>query len=486
MPAPCHIHLDVIQRSRGQTLLHDAAYRMGELVFDLTGKRRDYRASRIHHRGTIVLLPDHADDTLTDPWALLGETAFRERRWDAQEGRKLVIMLPRAVPTELISSVAAYGIAPLIELGMVAQIDVHEPLASDGERHPHVHIWISQRSVEGTSFGRKERAWNAIFVQQAQALRASVSARMTQAMAMLGISEAIDPRSHKAADKPPPLPRLPPHLFRRPERRQLVAELQKLRPTAMEEPEDTSSERWIIPVPTLPAKRSSPACRANPMASKGIASICEALKARGECTFRAQVGFWGIVLEDGSRIVACPQFVRSAGPLTSRKTASVMVGLATAMGWTGVVLEGPDAFATDIVDAALRQRSPVMPINRILPEEAVQDLSRRHRPRFKEAIARMDRTGSLARSIDRYFARPGLEKVASMQNEIEPAVVFQPFPTPRRAAATHARNSEEGLRLWRRYVQRMQDGRLIARGDPPSLENFEDATADQRAPPRDL
>ena len=178
--------------------------------------------------------------------------------------------------------------------------------------------------------------------------------------------------------------------------------------------------------------------------------------------------------------------MRSAGPLTSRKTASVMVGLATAMGWTGVVLEGPDAFATDIVDAALRQRSPVMPINRILPEEAVQDLSRRHRPRLKEAIARMDRTGSLARSIDRYFARPGLEKVASMHNEIEPAVVFQPFPTPRRAAATHARNSEEGLRLWRRYVQRMQDGRLIARGDPPSLENFEDATADQRAPPRDL
>lgn len=483
MTAPCHIHLDVIQRSRGETLLHDAAYRMGELVFDVTGKRRDYRASRIHHRGTIVLLPDHADDSLTDPWTLLGETAFRERRWDAQEGRRLVIMLPRAVPTELVSSVAAYGIAPLIERGMVAQIDVHEPPASDGERHPHVHIWISQRSVEGASFGRKERAWNAIFVQQAQALRASISARMTQAMAMLGISEAIDPRSHKAADKPPPMPRLPPHLFRGAERGRLVAELQKLRPTPMEELEDTSSERWIMPVPTLPAKPNSPASHANPTASKRIARVCEALKARGECSLRTQVGFWGIVLNDGSRIVACPQFIRSAGPLTTRKAASVMVGLATAMGWTGVVLEGSDAFATDIADAALGQRSPVMPINRALPEETVQDLSRRHRSRLKETIVRLDRTGSLARSIDDHIAHPGLEKAASMQDETEPTL--QPFPMPRPVPAADAQNSEEGLRLWRRYVQRVQDARFPAPEDLPSFGTADETIADQRAPPRD-
>ncbi len=487
MPAPCHIHLDVIRRSRGQTLLHDAAYRMGELVFDQTGKRRDYRPSRIHHRGTTVLLPDHADDTLSDPWTLLGETAFRERRWDAQEGRKLVIMLPRAVPTALVASVVAYGIAPLIEHGMVAQMDVHEPSASDGERHPHVHIWISQRSVEGASFGRKERAWNAVFVGQAQAFRASVSARMTQAMAMLGISEAIDPRSHKAADKPPPLPRFLPQLFQRAARGQDVPQLQRFRQAAMEKPEDTSAaEPWIMPVPTMPAKRRSPASRASPVASKAIANVCDVLKTRGKCSVRTQVGFWGIALDDGSRIVACAGFIRSAGPRTTRKTVSVMVGLATAMGWTGVVLEGPDAFAADIVDAALRQQSPVMPINRALPEEAVQDLARRHRHRLKEAIAWMDRTGSLARSVDEHFARAGLEKAASARDAIEPVFVFQPFPMPNAAPAKDAQNSEEGLHLWRRYVQRMQDIRLVAREDPPSLGNSDDAIADQRAPPRDL
>jgi hypothetical protein len=403
-----------------------------------------------------VLLPRHADAALSDPHTLLERTAFRETRRDAQEGRRLVIMLPRAVPTALAACVVAYAIAPWIELGMVAQIDVHEPLASDGVRHPHVHIWISQREVEGAEFGRKNREWNRIFVRQVRVFRASIAARMTQAMAMLGIAEAVDPRSHRVANRQPPSPRLPRHMARQPRQlRALAASRQRL--------PDLSDFEGLRPKTMMSA---ATALRPR-VASRAIREVCEALDARGDCSFHGQAGLWGISLSDGSRIVACSQYIRAAGPLTTRKTIAVMIALATAMEWTGVILDGPDGFVAEIVDSALRQNSPVMPINRVLPEAATSDMAERHQHRLTQAIAWMDRTGGLTGAIERHAVSQETASSMPTQNETVTDFAFEPFPTPRPATSPNDPASDAGVDLWREHVRRLEEIALAARGSKP-------------------
>ena len=283
---------------------------MCELVYDVHGNRRDYRAARVHHRGTTVLLPQHADRGLADPYELIFQAAFRESRWDAQEGRTVVIGLPRAVPTKLAAVVAAYAIAPMVEQGMVAQLDIHEPTACDGERHPHAHIWLSQRIVIGGEFGPKQREWNRLFAGEAATVRAEIAARATQAIAMLGIADSVDPRSSKARGLPTPAERLPRSMFRQAERGKIGEPLLRVK-----------AQRAVPRQPTRPV--SQPAIRPivapvrerllipYPRECGAIMRTGRAVSARGEGTISHLHQAWLIRLIDGSEIIASPQFIRA-------------------------------------------------------------------------------------------------------------------------------------------------------------------------------
>jgi ATP-dependent exoDNAse (exonuclease V) alpha subunit len=88
-----------------------------------------------------------------------------EKRADAQLAREVEITLPRELTKEQqIDLVRSFVRDEFVSKGMVADIGIHRPSASDGEEQPHAHVMLTMRPLDsGTATGfaaTKERDWN--------------------------------------------------------------------------------------------------------------------------------------------------------------------------------------------------------------------------------------------------------------------------------------------------------------------------------------
>ncbi|MFZ6762172.1 MobA/MobL family protein [Pseudoroseomonas sp. WGS1072] len=195
-----HVQFGVVQRSGGQDARKVSAYQRCARVERRDGKPYDFRRKRAEHIGHAMLLPEGAPAWTADPAALWQAAEDAERRGDAQVARLVEIAIPRDVPADRRMDLVRAVVAPWVAEGMVAQVDLHCPAASDGAEQPHAHVLLTLRRLDGAGFAAmKERAWNQAFrTEDGRTMRGRVAAAMNAWLEANGVALRVDHRTHEA------------------------------------------------------------------------------------------------------------------------------------------------------------------------------------------------------------------------------------------------------------------------------------------------
>ncbi len=190
-----HLSAKVIARSSGRSAVAAAAYRSAS---ELPDERADLVHDYSHKHDVVhseILLPEGAPSRLLDRATLWNEVERGERRKDAQLARDVEIALPRELSrAEGIALVRDFVREQFVARGMVADLNVHWGVASDGEVQPHAHVMLTMRSVGPEGFGPKVREWNAtpLLVGWRERWAELANARLCE----LGHEARIDHRSY--------------------------------------------------------------------------------------------------------------------------------------------------------------------------------------------------------------------------------------------------------------------------------------------------
>ena len=190
-----------------------AAYRSGGSLADKqAGEVFDY-TQKHNVAWSGILAPEDAPAWATDRGQLWNAVEAAENRKDAQLFRECLLTLPRGLDrTEQIALVRAFVQDQFVSQGMVADIGLHCPDASDGEANPHAHVMLTLRRLDASKpsgFGLKETAWNEVQWQGKGAntarqggflhqRRAAWADYCNAALADAGSAEKVDHRSLKA------------------------------------------------------------------------------------------------------------------------------------------------------------------------------------------------------------------------------------------------------------------------------------------------
>jgi len=145
----------------GSSVVASASYRSGESLYDQrVEKTFDYRAKEdvIH---TEILKPEHAPVWASDRQMLWNQVEQVEKRKDAQLARDIIAALPRELNhAQQVALVREFVQTQFVDKGMIADIAIHDKLASDGKNQPHCHIMLTLRVVTNEGFAKKNRDWN--------------------------------------------------------------------------------------------------------------------------------------------------------------------------------------------------------------------------------------------------------------------------------------------------------------------------------------
>ncbi len=171
-----HLRLKVISRALGRaakvggatrrSAVAAAAYRSGEKLYDSSqGKWFEFDKPDVIHKE--ILAPENP---LTPSWVFDRQTLWNmveraEKRKDAQLAREVEITLPRELTKEQhIELVRSFVKDEFVSKGMVADVAIHRPDASDGYEQPHAHVLLTMRPLDPNSetgfSATKERDWN--------------------------------------------------------------------------------------------------------------------------------------------------------------------------------------------------------------------------------------------------------------------------------------------------------------------------------------
>lgn len=215
-----HLSIKIIGRSKNKSAVASAAYRHAEKFTDLrTLQSYDYRKKQ-DIVDSIILAPENAPAWATQREALWNLVEKSENRKDAQVAREVEIALPRELSreqqTELLTNFVQ---KEFVSKGMIADIAIHNPIASDDKEAPHAHIMLTTRYIEGELFGKKAREWNAGFCNSVgkeqkgfvsdkskiMNLRESWGIAVNQSLVKANSSATVDHRSYadRGIDKQP-------------------------------------------------------------------------------------------------------------------------------------------------------------------------------------------------------------------------------------------------------------------------------------------
>jgi ATP-dependent exoDNAse (exonuclease V) alpha subunit len=178
-----HLALQVIRRSEGRSAVAAAAYRTGQLLYDLRdGTRHDYTNKAVAEAFTLV--PEGAD------WAL-----DRERLWNAVEvaerrrkstlAREWEVALPAELSDAARSELVRQFAQDLVDRYRVAaDVGVHAPDSKGDSRNWHAHVLITTRVVTADGMGKKTRVLDDIATgpKEVEAVRALWAARANEAL----------------------------------------------------------------------------------------------------------------------------------------------------------------------------------------------------------------------------------------------------------------------------------------------------------------
>jgi Ti-type conjugative transfer relaxase TraA len=191
-----HFNASVISRSAGKSIIACAAYRSAEKLHDeRLGQSFDYTGKGdVFH--TEILLPEKAPVWMKERDKLWNTVELHEKRRDSQLAREVQFSLPRELTiSQNIELTRDFINQEFVKNGMVADIAIHNPHASDGEMQPHAHVLLTMREITENGFGKKVRTWNEKSVLENW--RTQCSEYMNKHLALNGHDLRVDHRSFK-------------------------------------------------------------------------------------------------------------------------------------------------------------------------------------------------------------------------------------------------------------------------------------------------
>jgi Ti-type conjugative transfer relaxase TraA len=192
-----HLHVKVIGRKSGSSAVASAAYRSGSRL-------RDERLDRSHDfsakRGVVhseVMLPENAPEAWSDRERLWNDVEAFEVRKDAQLAREVEFAIPREMSErDGIELARDFVRGEFVNRGMIADLNVHWDLGTDGMPKPHAHVMLTMRAVDESGFGQKVRDWNR--TEMVERWRERWAELANERLAELDIDARIDHRSFEA------------------------------------------------------------------------------------------------------------------------------------------------------------------------------------------------------------------------------------------------------------------------------------------------
>ncbi len=192
-----HFSAKVIGRGAGSSAVASAAYRSASRLHDeRLDRHHDFsnKAGVVHSE---VMLPDGAPEHLRDRQTLWNEVETTEKRKDAQLVREVEFAIPHELTKDQGVALAREFVArEFVSRGMVADLNVHWDIGSDGQAKPHAHVMLTMRQVGADGFGPKQRDWNATTLLQSW--RENWATHVNDRLQALGIEARIDHRSYEA------------------------------------------------------------------------------------------------------------------------------------------------------------------------------------------------------------------------------------------------------------------------------------------------
>lgn len=192
-----HLRTKVISRAKGQSVVASAAYRSGEKLRDERYEMTHDYSRKAHVVHKEIMAPDDAPARFQDRQTLWNEVEATERRINSQLAREVEVAIPRELsPEDRIAVVRQFVREQFVSRGMIADVAIHAPEASDGEEAPHAHILLTMREVGPEGFGgKKQRLWNDRSVHEHW--RAGWERTANDMLRSRGFEARIDRRSNK-------------------------------------------------------------------------------------------------------------------------------------------------------------------------------------------------------------------------------------------------------------------------------------------------
>ena len=144
-----HTHVDIVSRSKGASIIAKAAYNARDkLKDDYYGKTHDY-SKKDDLVFSKIFLPEHIPKEFSNREYLWNEVEKIEKSKNSQLARNLLFELPRELnEQDRIKLISEFIEENFTSKGMIADCNIHNPLASDNEEQPHAHILLTLREMD--------------------------------------------------------------------------------------------------------------------------------------------------------------------------------------------------------------------------------------------------------------------------------------------------------------------------------------------------
>ena len=144
-----HTHVDIVSRSKGESVIAKAAYNARDkLKDDYYGKTHDY-SKKDDLVFSKIFLPEHIPKEFSKREYLWNEVEKIEKSKNSQLARNLLFTLPRELNEEdRIKLISEFIEENFTSKGMIADCNIHNPMASDHEEQPHAHILLTLREID--------------------------------------------------------------------------------------------------------------------------------------------------------------------------------------------------------------------------------------------------------------------------------------------------------------------------------------------------
>ena len=144
-----HTHVDIVTRSKGASVIAKAAYNARDKLNDEHyGKVHDY-SKKEDLVFSKIFLPEHISKEFSDREYLWNSVEKIEKSKNSQLARNLLFTLPRELNEEdRIKLISEFIEENFTSKGMIADCNIHNPLASDNGEQPHAHILLTLREID--------------------------------------------------------------------------------------------------------------------------------------------------------------------------------------------------------------------------------------------------------------------------------------------------------------------------------------------------